>query len=246
MVEIGVFYKCKSLKRVEFSEGLKRICDDAFFGSGLESVEFPTSLRAVSRGAFATCESLRTVVLNEGLEVLGVGQKTDEEQPEGEVFFGSGIESVKIPSTLKVIEAKTFFKCESLKRVEFSEGLETIRSDAFLASGIEDVILPSSVRVICGLAFAMCRHLRSVRLNEGLEVLGAGQRYRGDTCAGYVFVGSAIESLTVPAEVKRIERAALDKCETIKRIEFREGREMLGMGEEGSEIWNTLFRDCGV
>ena len=92
----------------------------------------------------------------------------------------------------------------------------------------------------------MCRHLRSVWLNEGLKVLGAGQQHCGDTRAGYVFADSTIASLTVPANVKGIERAALDKCETIKRVEFREGRETLGMGEEGSDVWNALFRDCGV
>ena len=38
---------------------------------------------------------------------------------------------VRIPPTLKTIEARTFCKCKSLKYVEFSEGLEKIGIAAF-------------------------------------------------------------------------------------------------------------------
>ena len=43
----------------------------AFYNTGLESVEFPESLRTVAQGAFSDCKSLKSVILNEGLEVLG-------------------------------------------------------------------------------------------------------------------------------------------------------------------------------
>ena len=55
-----------------------------------------------------------------------------------------------------MIEDSTFYQCESLKSVEFSEGLEKIGTEAFAYSGIEDVVLPSSVRVIYGFAFEEC------------------------------------------------------------------------------------------
>ena len=72
-------------------------------------------------------------------------------------FYNSGLESIKIPPALKTIEAWTFFKCESLKRVEFSEGLEKIGIAAFFKSGVERVDLPSSVRSISEDAFAGCQ-----------------------------------------------------------------------------------------
>lgn len=71
----------------------------------------------------------------------------------GEAFIESGIESIKIPSTLKTIEANTFNKCKQLRSVEFSEGLEKIGARAFSNSGIESVILPPSVKIINGHAF---------------------------------------------------------------------------------------------
>ena len=41
----------------------------------------------------------------------------------GMVFRESGIESIRIPSTVEEIMAGTFYNCKSLRRVEFSEGL---------------------------------------------------------------------------------------------------------------------------
>lgn len=52
-------------------EELEKIGTGVFFDSGLESVEFPASLRVVSQAAFARCKNLKTVKFSDGLEVLG-------------------------------------------------------------------------------------------------------------------------------------------------------------------------------
>ena len=67
-----------------FPEGLEKIGLGAFSLSGLESVEFPASLRTVSQAAFAECKSLKTVKFNVGLDALG----TDEYTTEGDLWRG--------------------------------------------------------------------------------------------------------------------------------------------------------------
>ena len=62
---------CENLKSVTLPEGLEKIGTGAFFDSGLDSVEFPASLRVVSQAAFARCKNLETVKFSDGLEVLG-------------------------------------------------------------------------------------------------------------------------------------------------------------------------------
>lgn len=100
--------------------------------------------------------------LNEGLQTLGKKQCVGESVVLGFAFNGSGIESILIPSSLKVIEAGTFGNCKNLKKVEFSEGLETIGAQAFAGSGVEDIVLPVSTRTVRGAAFISCEHLHSV------------------------------------------------------------------------------------
>ena len=93
----------------------------------------------------------------------------------GAAFYQSGIERIRIPSTLKEIKFETFSNCKSLRHVEFSEGLERICACAFRSSAVESVVLPSSTRIIGGDAFSSCEHLCSIQLNEGLKMLGFGE-----------------------------------------------------------------------
>ena len=131
----------------------------------------------VAKGAFCDCRDLKSAVLNDGLEVLGHDSSSAEDEYWGMAFAKSGIESIRIPSTLRVIGTYTFLECASLKSIEISEGLEKIAAAAFGMCGLESIVLPPSVRTISGWAFAQCEHLRSVELNEGLEELGTKEQY---------------------------------------------------------------------
>lgn len=78
---------CKNLKGVRFGpcddyrfEGdqsyageskLERIGRRAFLRSGLESFIAPESLREIGEGAFLRCSALRSIYLNDELEILG-------------------------------------------------------------------------------------------------------------------------------------------------------------------------------
>ena len=58
--------------------------------------------------------------LNEGLEKLGES-----------VFESNAIENIRLPSTLKKIEAMTFAGCQNLNRVEIPNGIEYIGRKCF-------------------------------------------------------------------------------------------------------------------
>ena len=93
---------------VELSRDIKCI----FGGSdGIRTMIFSTIIRSVRQGSFHGVKSLKSVVLNEGLERLG----TEEYKPDGEMYSGafqeSGLERVRFPFTLKKIEDKAFLRC---------------------------------------------------------------------------------------------------------------------------------------
>ena len=56
---------------MEFSEGLEKIGLGAFYRSGVERIDLPSSTRMIAAEAFLGCERLRSIRLNEGLETLG-------------------------------------------------------------------------------------------------------------------------------------------------------------------------------
>ena len=66
----------------------------------VRTMTFPVTVRIVRQGSFHGITSLKSVVLNDGLGVLG----TDECRSDGArfpgAFEGSGLKRVQLPSTL--------------------------------------------------------------------------------------------------------------------------------------------------
>lgn len=70
-------------------------------------------------------------MINEGLEVLGVDEYTDDGGNWYGVFEDSSIEHVELPSTLKRMEYSVFENCKSLKSITLPGKLEYIGERCF-------------------------------------------------------------------------------------------------------------------
>ena len=86
--------------------------------------------------------------LNEGLEKLGEKEVVNGWEYEGNVFYGTAIETIALPSTLKRLEAETFSWCRNLKNIDIPNGVEYIGKKCFSCSRIEEIRLPSTLRKI--------------------------------------------------------------------------------------------------
>lgn len=123
MIKDNAFWRCAALASINLPVGLKSIGVRCFSESGLEEIALPASVREVGANAFDMCKQLKRVKLNEGLERLGIGKIFDNTLYEGQVFCGTAIASIRLPSTLKRIEAETFYECQNLRNVELSRGV---------------------------------------------------------------------------------------------------------------------------
>ena len=246
LIAHDAFAECESIKRITFPNKLESIGASCFSKCSFEEIVLPGSVKKVGAAAFENCEQLRSIQLNEGLKELGPRECIGNIEFEGEVFYGSGIESIKIPSTVKTIEPLSFVSCVNLRSVEFSEGLETIGAGAFAGSGIVDVILPSSTRTLYANAFEECTSLRNVRLNEGLETLGKEHKLYDEMEKGQVFANSSLEEIIIPSTLKVINVGAFERCYNLRKIEFPEGMESLGNDDVYSDDWSWLFQDSGL
>lgn len=107
-IEYCAFENCKNLKDIALPDGLIYIGLKCFYGSGLESIDFPSSIRVIGLYAFGECKQLRSAQLNEGLQILGAKEQIKKKEASGASFAGSALESIKLPSTLRVLECATF------------------------------------------------------------------------------------------------------------------------------------------
>ena len=100
---------------------------------------FPQSLRVLAYATFARCAHLNTVILNEGLEVLGTEEVDQKYSAYNGVFSKSALENISLPSTLKRIEHDAFYGCKNLRDLKLPERLEYIGIGCFYASGLESI-----------------------------------------------------------------------------------------------------------
>lgn len=176
----------RKLKSVVIPDGVERIGRFWFWGSEVESVEIPASVKEIGIEAFCNCKRLKKLVFKKNR-----GRGTKVSAP------------VSQKSRLRVIHAGAFQGCSSLASVELPDGLEEIGSDSFRKSGLKSIATPASTRVISQGAFCYCVHLRRAVLNEGLEVLG-DESHSGYQDSYGVFQGSALASVTLPSTLRKI------------------------------------------
>ena len=122
---------------VELSRDMSRVVKSK---KDVRTITFPSTVREVSDGAFSGT-SVRSAVLNEGLEELG------EHYGHNSVgaFGRTPLSRVVLPSTLRTTGDCTFYMCEQLKRVIFANGsrLEWIGKYCFFESGLEETMILS-------------------------------------------------------------------------------------------------------
>lgn len=66
----NAFQDCKNIKSIVLNEGLENIGDSAFWGTTLETVKFPSSLKIINDCAFANCH-IYNLKFNAGLKYIG-------------------------------------------------------------------------------------------------------------------------------------------------------------------------------
>ena len=169
--------------------------------------------------------------------MLGTNDDPDNRDYFG-VFWGSSVESVVLPSTLKRIEHGAFCFCKELKSISLPERLEFIGRNCFNQSGLEFIELPSSLRTILRSAFAECKRLKTVKFDEGLEVLGADDK---EPQSG-VFQESAVEDVRLPHTLKRIEHNVFNNCKNLRSITLPDFLEYIG----NSCFWGSGLADVQI
>ena len=93
---------------------------------------------------------------------------------EDRAFIGrSGLESIKIPSSVKKIGEKTFMECTSLTTVIYDENsqLTTICNEAFSdCTSLQSIFIPKNVISLGESSFYMCENATSITFEAGIQL----------------------------------------------------------------------------
>ena len=236
------FVGVKGMRSVKIPEGVTYIESHAFENcTDLREVYLPASLENVVGSlmthGFVGCPAIETIEIAEGGKKYYSTGNCLIERETGTLVFGCGksaipadgsvkaigeyafngcrnLVSLALPGGVNHILTGAFSGCEALRTLTLPTSLDTIRQNAFeKCTSLSSLTLPESVTEIYNGAFRGCSKLKSVTLPSSLTLIDSE-----------AFLGTAIESIAIPAKIKELG-AAFSECEKLTSVILPEGFE---------------------
>jgi len=218
VISIGryAFADCDSLEKISIPfVGASRdaLPADAIFGYAFSSqtmyanMDSPASIKEViitdasyiAQAAFAGCQNIKKIVLEEGVESIGINA------------FAScnALEEIILPNTLLNIYDYAFSSCVNLASVNMPTSVIHIGDYAFAGcTSLTTFTIPPQVINISQGIFWNCTALEAVVLHTNVRVLESG-------CFA---ICNSLNSITIPSSVVTIESAAFASCTALEKI----------------------------
>ena len=234
------FRDCPNLTGTVFPASLSDIGWQAFRNTGLTEAVLPGC--ALGNQAFYECRQLKTVVINEGTEII----------PDQCFRYCDNLKSVRLPDSLKEIgcgeyeSQGSFADCPQLTDVSIGKGIELISEFAFRTTGTElAVTFREGVTAIPAKAFDSRNELTSVTLPETLKTIGSYAFRRCVKLTGVSFPSSLREIGEEAFRRTKLTEAELPGC-ALGSAAFYECPQLktLVIGEGTEIIPSECFKDC--
>lgn len=216
------------------------IGDMAFEGTALTSLTLPDNVNTAGTGAFAGCQNLRSITLNEktalgshlfsNCQTLAAAYLGSTATLPASAFDGcAALETVEGAEALMAIEANAFSGCRKLTDFEFGEKLTAIGAEAFANTGLTtaDLGMCRQLTTIGDYAFIDCREITTVNLGPAITTLGTG-----------CFLGCEnLASITLPAACETVGDYAMARCLALSEVE---ASDLAGVPQTGRDVWRGV------
>lgn len=152
----------------------------------------------------------------------------------GEAFrYESDLTSIRIPSTVKVIEDGAFHGCTNLSSVIFdgSSQLTSLGSQAFKeCRALTSIEIPNGITSLGDGTFEGCIWLTSVKIPNGVTSLG---NCNFKEC-------SSLTSMEIPSAVVTIGDSSFEDCVKLKSVTFANNSQLTSLGISNFEDCSSL------
>ena len=210
-----LFTNNTSVTKVTFAEGsnLETIEEQAFFGSSITSIEFPTSLRAIEKQAFHSSQ-LEKVTFEAGEGSVTIGEAAFAENDD--------LKTVTTNGRLGIIGESAFSNDKSLDKTINLSGVTEIGAKAFYnCTSLDYIEIPDTVSVIKKSTFENCkafgkydmafyRGANAVQFGDGVTKI-EDSAFKG--CIG-------LTELILPKNIQELGSDVFTGCTALKNIKI--------------------------
>ena len=165
-------------------------------------------MKEIGTETFYGCANLKSVTILPGSQLEKLGKSC---------FCKSGIEILTLPGTVKEVGRDAFSDCNSLKTIWLEGDHEIDLSRSGMPDSAQVIFL--SVTLPEGVRLRDLCMVKEAIIPDGVERIGA--------CW---FFGSGVESVKIPASVKKIGPNAFYGCRSLKSIVFAKGSQLKKIG----------------
>lgn len=196
------------IKSIQFPKDseVKTIAENAFWGSTVETIYFPSSVIELEDGWCDYTGNLTKIIIDLSnprysmyKDEYIIGKSTlNQSNYDILVFAVRNIENAFIPNFIEIIGPYSFCVCENLKKIEFPSDskIKEIQKGAFSCSSINKIVLPSSITKICEEAFVGCENLEFVTFSEDSELKSIGK---------LAFSSTSLCEISIPSKLVELE-----------------------------------------
>ncbi len=191
------------------SDGVTSIDAAPVYRNLITSAVVGPGITSIGNCVFKFCTELTQVSLPEGLESIGI-----------EAFEGcTALPEIALPETLAEIGPNAFHGCKAFTSVTLPKGLKTVGTHAFAyCSALETVTFNEALENLADNVFTISGIRRAVNFeNTKIKVINED-----------LFAGSSLESILLPAGVKKIAKGAFKCCTALEELELPEGVTEIG------------------
>ena len=206
-----MFASCPNIGKVTLPDTITTICDGAFEGSGVTTINIPSSVKTILSDAFQWCENLQYITLPDGLEELG-----------NSVFVGcTSLVRVSVPSTVTTIGDYIFEDCTSLVGADIRSSIVT-RSMFSGCTSLKTVTLSNNCTAIKNGAFKDCENLETITIPYTVTEIADNVFSGTNLKTVYLYHNSVADNYKYPTNPTKVYldtyvwNVGLDKPETIK------------------------------
>ena len=209
----GAFLGSQHLQRIHFEEGITKIVDGLFQGSGISSIRIPETVTEIGSYAFLNSR-ITNLYIPDSVTKLGsnsfghYGVHENAFPTLTKVSLPSQLSSASSPfegqRNLKEVVFRGDWKIipngllygTGIEKLVIPEGVTEIGSKAFFSSSLNEVVLPSTLRKIGDEAFAGTK-LTRLTLPEGVTEIGSE-----------AFYASSLNEVVLPSTLTKIGNGA--------------------------------------